>query len=261
MCLLVLAWEAHPRYRLVAAANRDEHHRRPTAAAAVWPEHPGLVAGRDLEAGGTWLGVTAGGRFAALTNFREPGRHRADAPSRGELVAAFLAAAEPPRQHLARLAPQADRYNGFSLVVGDPNELWYLSNRGAGPVRVAPGAHGLANHLLDTPWPKVVRSRERLAALLEADDLHPERLLELLSDREPPPDGELPDTGVGLELERLLAPPCVVGPGYGTRSSTAVLVGRDGAALLLERTLDAAGREASRRELRLQPGGEGFQQL
>jgi uncharacterized protein with NRDE domain len=254
MCLLVLAWDAHPRYRLLVAANRDEFHRRPTAAAAPWPEHPGLVAGRDLEAGGTWLGITSGDRFAALTNFREPGRHRADAPSRGELVTAFLTASDPPREYLARLALDADRYNGFSLVAGDSSDLWYLSNRGPGPLPLDAGVHGLSNHLLDTPWPKVVRSRQRFAALIERDEVDAEQLLALLSDREAPQDDELPDTGVGLELERLLAPPCVVSPGYGTRSSTALLVGRDGTTLLLERTLDPAGRESSRREVRLAPG-------
>lgn len=250
MCLLVLAFKAHPRYRLVVAANRDEFHHRPTEPAHFWPDRPNLLAGRDLEAGGTWLGVTRGGRFAALTNFREPGRHRADAPSRGGLVTAFLTGRETPLDFLASLAERAVRYNGFSLVVADGTRLAHLSNRGAAPAPISPGVHGLSNHLLDTPWPKVTRTRDRLRELLARDQVEPSSLLDLLADRDPPPDAELPDTGVGLELERLLGPPCVVSLTYGTRCSTALLVGRDGEVRLVERTLDPNGNPTATREHR-----------
>jgi uncharacterized protein with NRDE domain len=250
MCLLVLAWDAHPRYRLVVAANRDEYHRRPTAAADFWPERPDLLAGRDLEGGGTWLGITRAGRFAALTNFREPGRHRDDAPSRGELVTACLIGAAAPLDSLRELEPRAGAFNGFSLVVGDGSGLAQLSNRGAGPAPIPPGVHGLSNHLLDTPWPKVTRTRDRLAALLEQSVVEPSSLLELLADREPPPDTELPDTGVGLELERLLGPPCVVSPAYGTRCSTALVVDRGGEVRFVETTLAPDGEAVATREHR-----------
>lgn len=253
MCLLVLAWDAHPRYRLVVAANRDEFHRRPTAPADFWPDRPDLLAGRDLEGGGTWLGVTRGGRFAALTNFREPGRHRGDAPSRGELVTGFLIGGHAPLDYLEDLAPHAASYNGFSLVVGAGGRLAHLSNRGPGPAPISPGVHGLSNHLLDTPWPKLIRSRDRLCELLARDQVEPSSLLDLLADREPPPDEELPDTGVGLELERLLAPPSVVSPTYGTRCSTALLVERAGTTCFVERSLDAAGEPTTTREHRFSP--------
>jgi uncharacterized protein with NRDE domain len=257
MCLLLLAVDAHPRHRLVVAANRDEYHRRPTAPVDLWPGRPDLLAGRDLEAGGTWLGVTRGGRFAALTNFREPGRHRADAPSRGGLVAAFLTGSAAPAEYLVGLVEGAGAYNGFSLVVGDGQGLHYLSNRGPGPLRLSAGVHGLSNHLLDTPWPKVARGRARLAALLERPEVEPAALLELLADREPPPDRELPDTGVGLELERLLAPACVVSAAYGTRCSTALLVGRDGEVRCVERTLAADGTAVATRDLGFRIAAEG----
>jgi len=248
MCLLVLALDAHPRYRLVVAANRDEFHRRPSAPADFWPERPELVAGRDLEAGGTWLGLTRGGRFAALTNFREPGRHRPGAPSRGALAAEFLQGSSPPLAFLAELRGQARDYNGFSLVVGDRDALAYLSNRGPGPLALAPGVHGLSNHLLDTPWPKVERSRARLAALLSGRKVDPEELLELLSDRTVAPDAELPSTGLPLELERRLSPPMVVAPDYGTRCSTAVLVGRDDRVRLVEQSFGPNGEPTEERD-------------
>jgi len=250
MCLLVLAFEAHPRHLLAVAANRDEFHHRPADPAHFWPERPDLLAGRDLEGGGTWLGVTRGGRFAALTNFREPGRHLADAPSRGGLVTAFLTGDRAPLDFLAELGPRAVAYNGFSLVVGDGKQLACLSNRGAGPAPISPGVHGLSNHLLDTPWPKVTRSRDRLRELIAGDQVEPASLLDLLSDRNPPADADLPVTGVGLDLERLLGPPCVVSPTYGTRCSTALLVDRDGEVRLVERTLDPNGSPTATREHR-----------
>jgi len=250
MCLLVLGWEAHPRLRLVVAANRDEYHCRPTAPADFWSDRPDLLAGRDLEAGGTWLGITCDGRFAALTNFREPGRHRADAPSRGKLVTAFLVGRDPPLRFLGDLEPRAAAYNGFSLVVGAGDQVGWFSNRGRAPAEVLPGVHGLSNHLLDMPWPKVTRSRDRLRSVLAHDEVDPRELLGLLADREPPADADLPDTGVGLDLERLLAPACVVSPTYGTRSSTVLLVGRDGNVTFVERSLDPAGEPTTTREHR-----------
>ncbi len=245
MCTLLFAWQVDPARPLIVAANRDEFHARPTAAASTWPrdaeaDAPEIVAGRDLQAGGTWLGVTREGRFAALTNVREPlVAPPPGARSRGGLVAEFLRGRAAPGEYLAGLAP--DTYAGFNLVVGDRSSLWYLSNR-SGPARaLGPGVYGVSNAALDTPWPKVRRGRENLARLVAAGEASPEAVLALLADRAPAPDAELPDTGVGLVMERVLSPLCVVSPGYGTRSSTALTIHRDGVVEFRERSHDAPG--------------------
>lgn len=242
MCLIIFAWQAHPRYRLVLAANRDEFRDRPAARADFWPETPGLLAGRDLKGGGTWLGVTREGRLAAVTNYRDPRSYREGAPSRGHLVTEFLRGDLSPATFLDGLRHGGEGYNGFNLLAGDREELWYYSNRGGAPAEVAPGIHGLSNHLLDTPWPKVERGREALARLL-AGGREPatEELFALLADRAQAPDQFLPDTGVGIERERLLSPLFIDAPGYGTRSSTLLLVGHDGAVTFIERSFDSPG--------------------
>ena len=228
MCLILLAWRCHPRYRLVVAANRDEYFKRRTAAAGFWDDHAGVLGGRDLEAGGTWLGVTLDGRFAALTNYRNPADRNPGAPSRGALVSDFLTAKTSPREYLQQVERRAPEYNGFSLLVGDASSLYFLSNRGGLPERVAPGVHGLSNHLLDTPWPKVEKGKARFAALLD-QPFNPGAALQLLDDTEPAPNGELPSTGVSLELEeRLSAIRIPAVGGYGTRCSTALCLGNDG---------------------------------
>jgi len=242
MCLVVLRWDPQGPLPLVVAANRDELHQRPTAPAEFWGDAPGVLAGRDLLAGGTWLGVSSSGRFAALTNYREGlGAARGEA-SRGELVAGFLrgdAAAEVFAAGLGGL----ERYGGFSLLLCDGRRLVAVSNRGRpGVSALGPGTYGLSNHLLETPWPKVERTKARLAALLErADAPDPDALLELLADRTGAPDPALPDTGVGLALERALAPVFLAGPVYGTRCSTAVVARRGGGLTFVERRFDATG--------------------
>jgi uncharacterized protein with NRDE domain len=239
MCLILLANDAHPRYRLVVAANRDEFYARPTAPAAWWDDAGDVLGGRDLRGGGSWLGVTRAGRWAALTNYRDRAGERKDAPSRGELVGDFLRGADSPAEYLDRLRSRAARYNGFNLLVGDVDSVFWLSNRAAdqrrGAQRVAPGVHGLSNHLLDTPWPKVVRGTSALRGLLGEADLAPGALLDLLLDRTVAADHQLPDTGVGVELERALSTLFIATPGYGTRASTALLIDRDGRALFVER--------------------------
>ncbi len=222
MCLILMAWQAHPEYPLVVAANRDEFFARPTAPAAFWPEAPQVLAGRDLEAGGTWLGVARNGRFAALTNYRDPAQTRQGAPSRGGLVSRFLTGAQSGEEYLAELETVADRYNGFNLIFGDQRDLWCFSNCGEGERRLSPGIYGLSNHLLDTPWPKVARGKSALSASLQAlPDEAP--LFSLLRDDSLAPDEVLPRTGVGLEWERLLSAAFVRSPGYGTRSATVLL--------------------------------------
>ena len=235
MCTLLLAWQVDPARPLVVAANRDEFYARPAARAAFWPDAPQVLAGRDLQGGGTWLGVTPAGRFAALTNVREPGaRTPPQAPSRGQLVADFLRGEGSPEAYLASLRP-AD-YAGFNLVVGDRGSLWYLSNR-AGPARpLGPGVYGVSNAALDSPWPEVTRGRGRLAALLADRVQGTEALLELLADPTPAADAELPDTGVGLALERMLSPLFIAGPVYGTCCSTALELRDDGTMTFRERT-------------------------
>lgn len=222
MCLILLAWQAHSSHPLVLAANRDEFFGRPTAAADYWIDEPNILAGRDLSAGGTWMGITRHGRFAALTNYREPGKNRPEAPSRGKLVSDFLVGSMSAASYLDELSPRADSYNGFNLLCGDiADELWHFSNRieGRQPNRVAPGIYGLSNHVLDTPWPKVAQGKSNLADALAALPME-RQLFELLRDPTIHHDDLLPRTGLSIEWERVLSAAFVRMPDYGTRSST-----------------------------------------
>jgi uncharacterized protein with NRDE domain len=230
VCLILLAWQAHPEYPFVVAANRDEFFQRATAPAAFWDDAPDILAGRDLEAGGTWLGITRDGRFAALTNYRDPARNRSGTPSRGRLVSDFLAGTSSAEAYLDHLRRVGSDYNGFNLVFGHvaaPGVLFCYSNCEDGVRRLSPGIYGLSNHLLDTPWPKVARGKSALARALGAlpDD---RLLLELLRDESRARDENLPRTGVSLEWERLLSAAFIREPDYGTRSSTIVLLARSG---------------------------------
>lgn len=227
MCLIVIGWRTHPAYPLVVAANRDEFHERPTAPATFWDNPPGILAGRDLEAGGTWLGIAENGRFAALTNYRDPRHLVPGSPSRGRLVSDFLAGQQPAGEYLAALAAEGARYNGFNLFVADGERLAYYSNRDGTARELPPGIYGLSNHLLDTPWPKLTAARSAFAdALPQLPGTAP--LFALLADDEIAADQHLPETGVPLEWERLLSSIFVRSPRYGTRASTAVVVGSDG---------------------------------
>jgi uncharacterized protein with NRDE domain len=240
MCLILLAHDVHPRYRLVVAANRDEFYERPTAPTSWWEDEPAVLGGRDLRSGGTWMGVTRNGRFAAITNLRELGKVRADAPSRGGLVLDGLTTDLAPDRYLEGVRSAAGAYNGFNLLVGDGQGLWVYSNRGGVPPReVGRGVFGLSNHLLDTSWPKVEGGKKELEQALElAGEELADRLLELLGDRSVPPDDALPDTGVGLEFERALAPRFIVSPVYGTRASYAVLFDRSGEVVFVEQVFE-----------------------
>ena len=240
MCLIALAWKARADLPLVVAANRDEWRERPAEPAHWWPDHPDLFAGRDLQAGGTWMGVTRGGRFAAVTNFRDPADKRSTARSRGGLVTDFLRSPAAPREFLAGLAARAGDYNGFNLLVGDGESLWYFGSREGEARAVEPGVHGLSNHLLDEPWPKVVRARMAMEAALKEGDPAP-RLFAALSDGEGAPDASLPSTGVGLAWERRLASPLITGEDYGTRCSTVIVVSGEGRVAFEERTLGVQG--------------------
>jgi uncharacterized protein with NRDE domain len=248
MCLLMMAYKCRRDYPLIIAANRDEFFERPAAALDFWPERKDILAGRDLQGGGTWMGLHTGGRLAAITNFREPDRFRPDAPSRGPLVSDFIAGHVAAEDYLGDLQRNGRRYNGFNLVAGRVAALFYFSNRGPGPQPIVPGIHGLSNHLLDTPWPKVERAQKALAAVIDqADRPDTDALMALLQDRHPPPDEDLPATGIGLEWERLLATAFIRSPDYGTRASSVLRVAADGRTDFIERTFRPDGRSQTRR--------------
>ncbi|GJJ01895.1 hypothetical protein RugamoR64_24330 [Duganella rhizosphaerae] len=243
MCLIVFAWRVIPAVPLVAAANRDEFYQRATAPAAPWPEHPQIFAGRDLQAGGSWMGITqpaAGSkasRFAAITNIRAPSEHRDDAPSRGHLVADYLAGNMTPQEYVDAIRADAGAYNGFNLVLSDGDTLIWFSNRGDDDPRngkpLEPGVYGLSNALLDAPWPKVLKTKAQFASLLclgAPDDAY----FEMLADTTPAPDQRLPETGVPLDLERMLSAVRIESPSYGTRTSTVVKLYADAPATLQE---------------------------
>ena len=239
MCLIVLAWRTHPDYPLVVAANRDEFLARASAPAEFWPDAPEILAGRDLEAGGTWLGVSREQRFAALTNYREGGKQSVGARSRGALVADFLSGKTSPVAYLTQVAATAADYNGFNLFVADGADLGYYSNRGDGQVRwLQPGFYGLSNHLIDTPWPKLASAKASFAAALSGLPAAAP-FFDLLADQEIVADAHLPETGVPVDWERILSAVFVRSASYGTRASTLLLRRRDGRSTLIERSFDA----------------------
>lgn len=241
MCVLAFAWNVHPRWRLVLVGNRDELHARPSAPLARWPDAPGVIAGRDLEAGGTWMGACEPARAAVVTNVRDArlGHHGL---SRGLLVTGFLRAPEGAAGHAARLAGEASRYRPFNLLLFDPDGARFVSN--APTVRgsaVPAGVHGLSNGNMDAPWPKVVRATDALRAWLAADTGEFAALLDAFADDTLAPDDALPDTGVGIEMERALSPVFVRGARYGTRATTLIALGRDGGGCIIERRFGPGG--------------------
>lgn len=235
MCVIFFAHRVHPVHPLILIANRDEFYDRPTAAASRWEDRPEIFAGRDLVHGGTWLGITDSGRFAAVTNYRQP-----SAPggkrSRGALVSGFLGSSRSPADFLDKIRECSEYFSGFNLIAGDRDTVAYFSNR-EGVVRtLEPGIYGLSNHLLDTPWPKVRGGKERFAAAITPANINPDNLFEILGDKSLAPDDELPDTGVGYEREKLLSAIFIETPVYGTRSSSIVLADNDFGLSLEERT-------------------------
>ena len=227
MCIILLAYESHPSHRLILAANRDEFYERPTARADFWPDAPQVLAGRDLRGGGTWMGITKDGRIAAVTNFRDTSSRKENAPSRGWLVRDFLVGQDSPAAYLQALTPRASEYDAFNLIVGDRHGLYHYSNRADGIHAFSRGLYGLSNHLLDTSCPKVERGKRAMARLLSQDEISTEAIFSILADRSRADDSYLPDTGVGIDLERTLSPLFVSSPFYGTRSSTVVLINQE----------------------------------
>jgi uncharacterized protein with NRDE domain len=237
MCLILFSYKLHADYKLILAANRDEFYERPTASLEYWPDHPDVLAGRDLKSNGTWLGVTRSGRLAAVTNYREPASHMENAPSRGILIRDFLIGNSSPEPYLKAVSKKRIAYNGFNLIAGDPSGLYYYSNRASRVRHLQPGLYGISNHLIDTAWPKIQRGKDLLQGQLSGrEKIDIEKIWKILADRRLPADKELPDTGVGLQWERILAPLFISNPDYGTRSSSIVLMEYSGQITFMERT-------------------------
>jgi uncharacterized protein with NRDE domain len=244
MCLLAFAWDPSAATRFVLAANRDEFYARPTVPAGWWAAYPDLWAGQDLQAGGTWMGITRSGRFAAITNVREPQTNRPGVQSRGLLVLDFLTGLSSPEDYLQAVAEGADQFRGFNLLVGDlygpkPGICYYSNRGGAAPCPLAPGVYGISNATLDTPWPKVVFLTSALT-LLKAADAPLDAYLRPLEDRHIANDPDLPSTGVTLALERVLSASFIISPDYGTRSQTVLIADQDRQVEVLERSFDNA---------------------
>jgi uncharacterized protein with NRDE domain len=253
MCIILFAYRHHPRYRLVLAANRDEFYKRASSPVSFWLDHPDLLAGRDLQCGGTWIGVTKAGRFAAVTNYRDPENQKEGTLSRGGLVGSFLQGAEEPKVYLQSVHRKAGWYNGFNLLAGDSRSLWYYSNYQQHVTPVEPGIHGLSNHLLNTPWPKVITGKEKLAAILALpEETWEEAIWRLLTSRDFPPDEQLPATGVSKEWERVLSPIFITGRDYGTRASTMLLIDYQDRIRFVERSYDPIRHEWFRRGFEFQ---------
>ncbi len=240
MCLILFAYHVHPHYPLIVAANRDEFFNRPSQTAHFWDDASNLLAGRDLVAQGTWMGITQQGRFAAITNFREGDVNPNKRGSRGDLTRDFLTGTTSGEDYLDQVNRQADRYNGFNLLVGTPDQLGYLSHQGHKITDLPPGVYGLSNALLDTPWPKVQKGKSGLASLL-ATSITTDKLFDLLADRRTAPDHLLPSTGVTIERERMLSARFISSPDYGTRTSTLLLVGHEHDVSFHERSFDTEG--------------------
>lgn len=235
MCLIFLSLNDHPTYKLIVAANRDEFYNRKTEAASYWKDHPTLLGGRDLEASGTWMGITTSGKISMLTNYRDPQNINPQAPSRGKLVSDFLIGDESGDEYLKKISSHVKMYNGFNLINGTVDELYYYSNYAEGIQQIKPGLHGLSNHLLDTTWPKVARGKEKLKPILSQSTINPEDLFAFLFDNQLAADNLLPQTGLSLERERALSSMFIKTDNYGSRCSTVILVDQSNHVQFIER--------------------------
>ena len=244
MCLIFLSLHQHPNYKLLVAANRDEFYARKTEPAKFWEDHPQILGGRDLEARkpdgtcGTWMAMNKNGRIAMVTNYRDLKNLKQKAPSRGHLVTDFLLTNEHPEKYLKSIEPHAQEYNGFNLMVGTADELYYLSNYKEGVSKIENGIHGLSNALLDTPWPKVISGKERMKQLFNENKIDSQIILDAMTNERQAPDDQLPETGVGLERERMLSSMFIKSPNYGTRCSTFVAIDKNNKVEFIERVYD-----------------------
>lgn len=236
MCTILFSYKTTPGYRLILAANRDEFVNRRTAPLAYWHDFEEVLAGRDLQEGGTWLGLNSKGRLGAITNFREPQTVSTDCPSRGEILSQYLAGNDNDSDFLSNLEVKASKYRGFNLLFGDSDTIYYYSNRAEAMLQLKPGVYGLSNHLLDTGWPKVERGKMLLKRVLSSTNFRVEDIFSMLCDNHQPPEELLPDTGIGEVWERLLASIFITSEFYGTRSSAVITIRDDGHTEFRERT-------------------------
>lgn len=251
MCLILFAYKANPGYDLILAANRDEFYHRPASPMHFWEENPDILAGKDIKSGGTWMGINRDKRFAALTNYRDPAVYRNDAASRGEIITDYLGSQKGPNHFAEELKQQAARFNGFNLIWGDIRRIYSFSNRDGRIMPVSPGLHGISNAFLNIPWPKVTLGKELLRDVLKKTinnkkSITSADLFSILENREMPPDRSLPDTGVGLETERMLSPIFIESANYGTRSSTIIIAKESGRADIWERTFSKGSHSVAR---------------
>lgn len=244
MCLILFAYDQHPNYKLVLAANRDEFYNRATEKAGFWEDNPSILAGRDLEKMGTWMGINKeNGRFAAITNYRDLSSINENAISRGELVSNYLDNNEASIEYLQKVNDNGHLYNGFNLLTGDSTTMHYYSNYGNRFAKITTGIHGLSNRHLNTPWPKVELGKKKLDNCLSKDQIDPDCLFEILTNTDQPKNEDLPDTGVGIKLERLLAPIFIKSKDYGTRASTVLLIDRNENVTFIERSYQGNEKE------------------
>ncbi len=242
MCLLAIAYKQHKKYKVILASNRDEQKSRPSAPASKWTTNPFLIAGQDLEKGGTWLGINALGRFAAITNYRQPTLAEENKLSRGLLMTDYLLGSGSPQTFMDELKPHAAAYNGFNLLFGDLDELLYYSNIQKEVKNLDSGIYGLSNAFLDTPWPKVEYIKTVLSKQVEQEEIDPEDLFSVLKNETIFPDHTLPDTGVGHELEQMLSATFINTSFYGTRSSNVMTITYDGEVNFIERVYSDDGK-------------------
>lgn len=238
MCLIFFSLNQHPVYKLIVAANRDEFYNRETAPAHFWEDHPQIIGGRDLEACGTWLGMNTAGRISLLTNYRDPQNINPNAPSRGQLVSDFLLTDKDAKTYLTSIEQAGKKYNGFNLIAGTADTLWYYSNYSKGITEIRDGFYGLSNHLLDTPWPKVIRGKEKLKPILNQQKINPDEIFEVLFDDQRAPDNVLPSTGLPFDREQALSSMFIKTDNYGSRCSTIVLIDKENNVSFIERVYD-----------------------
>lgn len=235
MCLIVFSYKQDSQYPLIFAANRDEHYGRPSQEAQIWDQNPNILSGKDLKAGGTWMGVNKQGEFSAITNYRDPDIERTDPPSRGKLVLNFLQTQDNALDYLSNLQSHADQYMGFNLLAGSLDQLGYYSNQQDGLHFLDSGLYGLSNHLLDTPWPKVRLAKRKLQFLMDDHSIAPEPIFDILADDREAQNEELPNTGIPKEIEKKVSPIFIKSEGYGTRCSTVLLIDHHGELTFAER--------------------------
>lgn len=236
MCLIVFAYNYHPEYPIILAGNRDEFYGRKALKAHVWDTDPKMLAGKDLRAGGTWLGVSKNGEFGAITNYRDLKNPREGERSRGEIITNFLTETGPPDQKLRHLKKQSQEYAGFNLLAGNIRQLFYFSNISGNIQSVAPGIHGISNAFLDTPWPKVETAKSEFEKTIDSSPPDKEKIFKFLQDKQPFPDESLPDTGLSPEMEKAVSPIFIETEGYGTRCSTLLTIDAKERVRFIEKT-------------------------